>query len=87
MQAYQPPPKTLPRSAGNDREWIDACKGGPAGGANFEFSAGVTEALLLANIAVRTGERLLWDSAGFKITNVTDANQYLRREYRQGWAV
>src|SRR5262249_46627936 len=29
MQAFQQPPKTLPRSKGNDREWIEACKGGP----------------------------------------------------------
>jgi predicted dehydrogenase len=87
MQAYQPPPKTLPRSPGNDREWIDACKGGPAGGAQFEFTAGVIEAVLLGNVAARTGERLLWDSAGFRITNVTDANRYLQREYRAGWAV
>lgn len=87
MQAYEPPPKTLARSPGNDREWIDACKGGPAGGANFEFTAGVTEALLLANVAVRTGERLLWDSANFKITNVTEANRYLQRDYREGWVV
>ncbi|MGH9314579.1 MAG: Gfo/Idh/MocA family protein [Vicinamibacterales bacterium] len=87
MQAYQPPPKTLPRSPGNDREWIDACKGGPAGGASFEFTAGVTEAVLLGNVAARTGERLLWDSAGFTITNLADANRYLQRQYRQGWAV
>jgi predicted dehydrogenase len=87
MQAYQPPPKTLARSPGNDREWLDACKGAAAGGANFEFTAGVTEAVQLGNVAVRTGERLVWDSPGFKITNVTDANRYLQREYRQGWAV
>ena len=27
MKAFQPPPKTLPRSPGNEREWLDACKG------------------------------------------------------------
>jgi hypothetical protein len=85
MQAFQQPAKTLPRSPGNDREWIDACKGGPAGGANFDFTAGVTETVLLGNVAARTGERLAWDSAGFKITNVADANRYLQRAYRQGW--
>jgi predicted dehydrogenase len=87
MQAFQQPAKTLPRSPGNDREWIDACKGGPAGGASFEFTAGVTETVLLGNVAVRTGERLLWDSPGFKITNAAGANQYLQRAYRQGWTV
>ena len=87
MQAFQQPPKTLPRSPGNDREWIDACKGGAAGGANFEFTAGVTETVLSMVRCAGTGERLLWDSSGFKITNVAEANRYLQREYRQGWAV
>ena len=27
MDAYKQPPKTLPRSPGNEREWLDACKG------------------------------------------------------------
>jgi hypothetical protein len=42
--------------------------------------------VLLGNVAARTGERLLWDSAGFKITNVAEANRYLQREYRHGWS-
>ena len=56
MDAFEKPAKILPRSAGNDREWIEACKGGPAGGANFEFSARVTETILLGNAALRKGE-------------------------------
>ena len=28
MKAYTQPPKTLPRSSGNEREWLDPCKGG-----------------------------------------------------------
>jgi predicted dehydrogenase len=39
MDAFVPPPKTLPRSPGNEREWLNACKGGKdKPGANFEFS-------------------------------------------------
>lgn len=85
MQAFTPPPPSLPRSPGNEREWLDACKGGPAGGADFAFSAGVTETLMLGNIAVRTGERLTWDPTTRAITNVTDANTYLSRSWRAGW--
>jgi predicted dehydrogenase len=85
MAAYQQPPKSLPRSEGNDREWIEACKGGPPGGAPFGFSSRVTETILLGNIAVRTKERLLWDSAKFKITNAETPNRLLQREYRKGW--
>ena len=85
MAAFTPPPPTLPRSAGNDREWIEACKGGPAGGAHFAFSARVTEAILLGNIAARTGQRLVWDGRARRVTNVEAANEHLGRAYRAGW--
>jgi hypothetical protein len=29
--------------------------------------------------------KLLWDPAKFEITNVPEANQFLRRDYRKGW--
>ena len=28
---------------------------------------------------------LLWDKESMKFTNIADANQYLTREYRDGW--
>ena len=87
MDAFTPPAPSLPRSPGNEREWIDACKGGAPGGAHFEFTARVTDAILLGNVAVRTGKRLVWDGAARQITNEPDANQYLRREYRDGWSL
>ncbi len=85
MSAFTPPPPTLPRSPGNDREWLNACKGGPAGGAHFGFSARVTETVLLGNIAARTGQRLTWDITSRRITNLDAANQHLGRSYRAGW--
>ncbi len=85
MDSYDQPPQTLPRSIGHDREWIEACKGGAAPGANFEFAGNVTEGLLLGNVAVRAGETLEWDSSNMKVTNGAAANQYIRREYRGNW--
>jgi predicted dehydrogenase len=86
MKAYKQPPKTLPRSPGNEREWLDACKGGKTKpGANFEFSGMVTETLQLGNIAVRTGESLNWDRSNLKITDVASAQQYVNPERREGW--
>jgi predicted dehydrogenase len=29
--------------------------------------------------------KLVWDGANMKVTNFDDANQYVKREYRQGW--
>jgi hypothetical protein len=86
MDAYKQPPKTLPRSTGNEREWLDACKGGKVKpGGNFEFSGLVTETLLLGNVASRTGERLQWDRAALKVTNSEAAQKLVKPDRRKGW--
>jgi predicted dehydrogenase len=86
MRAYQQPPKTLSRSPGNEREWLDACKGGKVKpGANFEFSGVVTETLLLGCLAQRTGQKLTWDRTNLKVLNSASAQQYIQPERRQGW--
>jgi predicted dehydrogenase len=86
MKAFTEPPKTLPRSPGHEREWLDACKGGKTPpGANFGFAARVTEALQLGNVATRLGERLTWDPA--KLSAGKAAEKYVRPEYRSGWEV
>jgi hypothetical protein len=88
MKEYGRPPKVLPRSPGHFKEWVDACRGGPAAGANFVDHAGLlSEVCLLGNVAVRARRKILWDGAQFKITNDQKANQYLRRTYRSGWTV
>jgi predicted dehydrogenase len=88
MNSFQQPPKTLPRSPGNEREWLDACKGGKTKpGGNFEFSGLVTESLLLGNVAVLTGQKLTWDRANLKVANYDLAQRLVRPERRQGWEV
>lgn len=32
-------------------------------------------------------KKLLWDAKNMKITNFDDANQFVKREYRQGWSL
>lgn len=51
------------------------------------MAGSLSEAVLLGNISIRTGKKLLWDSKAMKITNVPEANQYLHREYREGWSL
>jgi len=88
MKDFRPPAKTLPRSPGNEREWIDAIKGGKTQpGANFEFSSLVTETIQLGNVALRTGERLTWDRAAMKAANSAAAGKFIRPDYRKGWTV
>jgi hypothetical protein len=45
----------------------------------------MTETILLGNIAVRVGERIEWDGEDMEITNIDEANEYINREYREGW--
>ena len=86
MNSYKQPPKTLPRSPGNEREWLDACKGGKVKpGGNFEFSGLVTETLLLGNVATRWGQKFNWDRSNMKVVNADAAHKYVRPERRRGW--
>jgi predicted dehydrogenase len=86
MDSYKQPPQTLPRSPGNEREWLDACKGGKVKpGGNFEFSGLVTETLLLGNVAVRAGQKLNWDRANLKVLNSDAAQKFVAPERRKGW--
>ena len=84
-------PETLPKPPGFERnhhaEWVNACKGGPKALSNFDYAGSLTEAVLLGNVALRAGKKILWDAKKLKITNAPEANQYLRTEYRKGWRV
>jgi hypothetical protein len=88
MQAYGRPPKTLARSPGHDKEWIDACRGGEPAGSDFVQHSGLlSEVCMLGNVALRAGKKLLWDGPNMKVTNDSAANRYLQREYREGWSL
>jgi hypothetical protein len=85
MKSYQQPPKTLPRSPGNEREWLDACKGSKVKpGGNFEFEGMVTETLLLGNVATRAGQKLNWDRVNLKV-NSDSAQKDVQPDRRKGW--
>ncbi len=84
MQAYKRPPKTLERSPGHYQEWISACKGGAPAGCNFDYAGPLTETVLLGNIAIRTGKKLVWDPINLKITNDEAANRLVREEDEDG---
>jgi hypothetical protein len=86
-EEYSPPPRSLPRSIGHYQEWIEAAKGGPAAGANFDYGCPITEMVLLGNIATRKQEILEWDYDLMQITSSTGANQLIRSEYHNGWTL
>ncbi|MCU0341814.1 MAG: Gfo/Idh/MocA family oxidoreductase [Spirosomaceae bacterium] len=67
---------------------------------SFDYSGPLTETVLMGNLAIRSymlrkpkgngfdyygRNRLLWDGNNMKITNFEDANQFVKRQYRDGW--
>ncbi|MHC4942190.1 MAG: Gfo/Idh/MocA family protein [Planctomycetota bacterium] len=83
---FEPPAPSLPRSPGHHHEWIDACKGGPKALSDFSYAGPFTETVLLGNLAMYTGKKILWDGEGCRATNCDEANALVRREYRKGWS-
>ncbi len=87
LKAYKLPPRTLPRVEGShEQDWIDACKSGKEACSNFEVAGPMTEAVLVGNIAIRTGKQLLWNGENMRFTNSDEANEYVNPPARQGWA-
>jgi predicted dehydrogenase len=82
---FQRPAPFIPDSIGHHQEWIQACKTGGSTTCNFDYSGALTEAALLCNVALRSGEKLTWDAKALKTVNSTKADAFLRREYRKGW--
>jgi len=67
-------------------EFIAACRGAKPSEADFAHAAGISETFNLGAIALRSGGgRLRYDATQMKITNNSEANKYLYREYRPGW--
>ncbi|MCR8559951.1 Gfo/Idh/MocA family oxidoreductase [Mucilaginibacter sp. BJC16-A38] len=79
---------------GHYAQWVEGCIAGYGKtelSSSFDKAGPLTEALLMANLAVRGHElkggriKLLWDNKAMKVTNFDDVNQYVKRQYRQGW--
>jgi predicted dehydrogenase len=70
---------------------------------NFDIAGPLTESVLMGNLAIRSYNirkqkdkdfeypgryiTLVWDGPNMKITNFDEANQFVKRTYRQGWSL
>jgi len=67
-------------------QWADACVGVGLTTSNFDYSAPLTETVLLGTIAIRFPEQeLLWNAKALQITNHNQARDWLSKPYRRGW--
>ncbi|MES2882831.1 MAG: Gfo/Idh/MocA family oxidoreductase [Bacteroidota bacterium] len=91
---------------GHYAQWVEASiagKGKKQLSSPFEIAGPLTEALLMANLAIRAhdiqkkdaagkvagypgrGLELVWDKDAMKVTNFDEVNQFVKREYRDGY--
>ncbi|SDZ73570.1 Predicted dehydrogenase [Arachidicoccus rhizosphaerae] len=89
---------------GHYRQWVEAAIAGYGKkevSSPFETAGPLTEALLMANLAIRgfdvkrtVGDKtsfpgryvkLLWDNDNMRITNFDEVNAFVKRDYREGW--
>ncbi len=69
-------------------QFVEACRGNGKTSAPFDYAGPLTEAVLLGCLATRFPKTTLeWDAAGLKVSNVKEANSFVRRRYRKGWEV
>jgi len=67
------------------RNFLDCIKTRSLPAGDIEIGHRSTATCLLGNIALRTGQKLLWDAKAEKITNSREANELLTRPYRAPW--
>ena len=86
--SLMPPVRTsIEPSLGHHREWIHACKTGEPTLCNFDYSGMLIEHNLLGNVAYRVGKKLQWDPENLLAANCPEADQLIRRKYREGWTL
>ena len=69
---------------------------------SFDYAGPLTESVLMGNLAIRSynlrtpkrngfeypgRKKLLWNGEQMKITNFDEANQFVKRTYREGWTL
>jgi predicted dehydrogenase len=86
--SFKRPAPSVPRAPGENhhREWIEACKGGKPAFCRFDgFAARLTETMLVGNLAVRTGKKIVYRPDLMKAEDCPEADPFIHREYRKGW--
>jgi predicted dehydrogenase len=87
FEGFAGPGQSIPRVKSHYHEWIDACRGQGKTLSNFPYAARLTEALLLGNLALRTGKKIEWDAGKMEAVGCPEASPMITPEFRKGWAL
>jgi predicted dehydrogenase len=81
------PEKTLPRSPGHEREFLDCVKSRELPSCDVEKHYPLAIALNLGNIAYKVGRKVNWDAQKEEIVGDAEANALAHPEYRSPWTL
>lgn len=89
MREFQLPAKSIPRSVGHRREWVDACRAGRPleAKSGFWYSAPFTESLLVGVLPILAGKSIEWNSRTMTATNAPELARFIRKFYRPGFGL
>ncbi len=66
--------------------WADACRGEDKTSSHFDYSAPLSETVLLGTIAIRlSGKALKWNADQLQLSGAPHAQELLTKSYRRGW--
>jgi predicted dehydrogenase len=87
--AQTPAPRQTLKRIGTSHElnWVDAAKGIAEASCPFEYASRLTETMLLGVVALKAGTKIHYDGENMRVTNNAAANDFLTREYREGWGL
>ena len=88
FRAFKPPHASVPRAPGQShhQEWLLPPAGGPPAFCRFDgFAARLTETMLVANLALRTGKKIHWDAETMTAIGCPEAAPFISRDYRREW--
>ena len=71
----------------HELNWVQAAKGNGETSSPFEYASRLTETMLLGVVALKAGTKIHYDGENMRVTNNLAANDFLKREYREGWAL
>jgi predicted dehydrogenase len=76
------------RSDNHYHQFVEAARGNGRTSTPFDYSANLTEGVLLGCLATRFVKTTLeWDTAKMQISNNKDAQEFVRKRYRKRWEV
>jgi predicted dehydrogenase len=108
VKVKQKYPRVTGGAEGHYAQWVEAAIAGYGNkevSSPFAVAGPLTEALLMANLAIRANDirkpkadgkgfdypgryiKLVWDNNNLKVTNFDDVNQFVKREYRDGYSL